>query len=45
MRRWTSVLDAVGLIAVVVGLGLIWLPVGLVGFGAAALLISWRSEP
>ena len=38
----TTVLDILGLAAVVVGLGLIYMPLWFVGGGAAALILSWR---
>ena len=40
----TTVLDVAGVVCVIVFLGLMWLPLAVLGLGASLLLASWSIE-
>ena len=42
MNALTSLLDVIGLAAVVYGCGLIWTPLWWVAGGVAVLIVDWR---
>ena len=44
VRKVTTALDVLGVLAVTVGVAMLSIPIGVIVFGVAVLLISWRAS-